>query len=97
VRSEVFSAIDDTKVRARKRDPRKDVARPKLTRSLSHSHSHSQGIPKPEPSEENEVINELIREYLKYNNYRNTLSMMISGKICGRAIFPSNASHCARA
>ena len=38
-----------------------------------------QGIPKPVPSEENEVINELIREYLKYNNYRNTLSVMIPG------------------
>ncbi|UPQ99914.1 LisH domain-containing protein [Chloropicon primus] len=48
VRSEVFSAIDDTK-----------------------------GVPRPEPSEENEIINELIREYLKYNNYRNTLSVMI--------------------
>ena len=48
VRSEVYSAIDDTK-----------------------------GIPKPEPSEENEIINELIRDYLKYNNYRNTLSVMI--------------------
>mmetsp|Transcript_9600 Transcript_9600/g.24558 ORF Transcript_9600/g.24558 Transcript_9600/m.24558 type:complete len:107 (-) Transcript_9600:268-588(-) len=48
VRSEVYSAIDDTK-----------------------------GVAKPEPSEETEIINELIREYLKFNNYRNTLSVMI--------------------
>mmetsp|Transcript_9599 Transcript_9599/g.24555 ORF Transcript_9599/g.24555 Transcript_9599/m.24555 type:complete len:118 (-) Transcript_9599:239-592(-) len=52
VRSEVYSAIDDTK-----------------------------GVAKPEPSEETEIINELIREYLKFNNYRNTLSVMIPGTL----------------
>jgi len=37
----------------------------------------TKGVAKPEPSEETEIINELIREYLKFNNYRNTLSVMI--------------------
>eukprot|EP00775_Hariotina_reticulata_P003657 gene3657-3918_t len=33
--------------------------------------------PRPEPSSENLIINELIREYLIYNGYRDTLSVFI--------------------
>ena len=41
-----------------------------------------QGVPLAEVSEENQIINELIKEYLTFNNYRNTLSVMIPGECC---------------
>jgi hypothetical protein len=37
----------------------------------------SQEEPKPALSHENVVINELIREYLEYNHYKHTLSVLI--------------------
>jgi FOP N terminal dimerisation domain len=36
-----------------------------------------QDAPRPQPSDENLLINELIREYLIYNGYRDTLSVFI--------------------
>lgn len=33
--------------------------------------------PRPEPCNENLIINELIREYLIYNGYRDTLSVFV--------------------
>ena len=41
---------------------------------------HLQVVPKPEPSNDNLVINELIREYLVFNNYRETLSVFLPGQ-----------------
>ena len=41
-----------------------------------------QGVPLAEVYEENQIINELIKEYLTFNNYRNTLSVMIPGECC---------------
>ena len=38
-----------------------------------------QAIAKPEPSHENLIINELIREYLVFNNLRETLSVFLPG------------------
>jgi hypothetical protein len=38
---------------------------------------NAQEEPKPALSHENVVINELIREYLEYNHYKHTLSVLI--------------------
>lgn len=35
---------------------------------------------KPTPNKENAIINELIVEYLEFNNYRNTASLLKTGK-----------------
>eukprot|EP00877_Chromochloris_zofingiensis_P015220 jgi/Chrzof1/9952/Cz04g21260.t1 len=39
--------------------------------------SETEELPKPEPSNENLLINELIREYLIFNGYRDTLSVFL--------------------
>jgi hypothetical protein len=38
---------------------------------------HRQDAPRPEPSDDTLVINELIREYLIFNGYRDTLSVFL--------------------
>lgn len=42
-------------------------------------HAVLQEEPRPEPSNENLIINELIREYMIFNGYRDTLSVFIPG------------------
>jgi hypothetical protein len=37
---------------------------------------------RPEPCNENLIINELIREYLIFNGYRDTLSVFLPGACC---------------
>lgn len=36
---------------------------------------------RPEPCNENLIINELIREYLIFNGYRDTLSVFLPGEL----------------
>lgn len=39
-----------------------------------------QDEPKPHPARETELLNELVREYLKYSGYRHTLSVFSAGE-----------------
>ncbi|XP_067562651.1 centrosomal protein 20 isoform X7 [Pseudorca crassidens] len=43
--------------------------------------------PRPLLSHENLLINELIREYLEFNKYKYTASVLIAGVICALRLF----------
>ncbi|XP_061064553.1 centrosomal protein 20 isoform X4 [Eubalaena glacialis] len=43
--------------------------------------------PRPSLSHENLLINELIREYLEFNKYKYTASVLIAGVICALRLF----------
>uniref|UniRef100_A0A8C9P4F1 FGFR1 oncogene partner (FOP) N-terminal dimerisation domain-containing protein n=1 Tax=Spermophilus dauricus TaxID=99837 RepID=A0A8C9P4F1_SPEDA len=46
--------------------------------------------PRPTLSHENLLINELIREYLEFNKYKYTASVLTAGKQCGPASSPAS-------
>ena len=41
---------------------------------------YNQDAPRPRPSTENMFLNELIREYLEFNQYKHSLSVFVPGK-----------------
>ena len=47
-----------------------------------------QSVPKPDLCHENLLLNELIREYLQYNKYNYTSSVLLAG--CALIVSPSN-------
>ncbi|KAG1666293.1 hypothetical protein FOA52_004774 [Chlamydomonas sp. UWO 241] len=59
------------------RSGRLNTLKAKLRASIYSAISGSDLTDAPEPSSENLVINELIREYLTFNNYRETLSVFV--------------------
>ena len=44
-------------------------------------HAITQGDARPPLSSENLLVNELIREYLEFNDYRHSLSTLVAGKL----------------
>ena len=54
-----------------------DKLRARLRAEMFHVLDESRTVPKPELSNENLVINEMIRDYLRFNGYTHTLSVFM--------------------